>query len=189
MPSNVTLNYIGVALSLASAFFYVFVKSDTSHKPSSSEQARIDANESTNTSEIGVQSDEENLIETETNQTSEDFFDRLGTGKKRVIGISLAVLSGIMYGECFTPVIYTAELDKNKNYIDYLFSFYTGILITSIFYFVLYSAIKKNQPVINPRLVLPGMVSGWMWGIANVCLNKITHLVKIYFNLKKMYNL
>jgi hypothetical protein len=92
-----------------------------------------------------------------------DFFDRLSVGKKRIIGIGLACFSGVMYGECFSPVVYMGEQENNHNYLDYLFSFYTGILLTSVFYFAVYCAIKRNRPVVYANLILPGFVSGWMW--------------------------
>lgn len=50
--------------------------------------------------------------------------------------------------------------------IDYLFGMYSGILITSTFYFGLYSACKLNRPKVYPRVILPGLISGVMWGIA-----------------------
>ena len=49
-----------------------------------------------------------------------------------------------------------------------LFSFYTGIVMTSLAYFVAYCIIKRNKPVINNQIVLPGLCSGILWGIANV---------------------
>lgn len=50
--------------------------------------------------------------------------------------------------------------------VDYLFGFYTGILFVSTFYFVVYSAARRNKPMIYPKLILPGLISGIMWGIA-----------------------
>jgi hypothetical protein len=37
---------------------------------------------------------------------------------------------------------------------------YTGIFITALFYFIIYCVVRKNQPEINPKLVLPGLISG-----------------------------
>ncbi len=65
--------------------------------------------------------------------------------------------------------------------MDYLFSYYTGIFITSLFYFSIYCIYKKNKPILYPQIILPGLVSGWMWGVANIfyflSLNAITQSV------------
>ena len=50
--------------------------------------------------------------------------------------------------------------------IDYTFGLFTGILMTSTFYFVTYAIYKRNKPVLYPKIILPGLVSGIMWGIA-----------------------
>ena len=50
--------------------------------------------------------------------------------------------------------------------IDYLFGYYSGILFVSTFFFVVYAAFRLNKPVIYPKLILPGLISGIMWGIA-----------------------
>jgi len=50
--------------------------------------------------------------------------------------------------------------------IDYLFGVYCGILLASTFYMFVYSAIKWNLPKLYPKTVIPGIVSGIMWGIA-----------------------
>jgi hypothetical protein len=159
VPSNETLNYIGVALAFVSGIFYVFVKSDTSRKTLTVIVQDIDPSEFM--SQQASFNDEESLISVP--DVGGDFFDRLSVGKKRAVGIALACFSGIMYGECFSPVVYVGEQENNHQYLDYLFSFYTGILLTSVFYFVLYCVIKKNQPVVYSNLILPGFISGWMW--------------------------
>ena len=51
---------------------------------------------------------------------------------------------------------------KNLSFTDYVFSLYTGILVTSIFYFAIYCILKKNKPEVNPKAILPGLVSGWV---------------------------
>ena len=50
--------------------------------------------------------------------------------------------------------------------MDYLFGVYCGILLASTTYFFIYAIVRCNQPVIYPKLVLPGLISGILWGIA-----------------------
>jgi len=39
----------------------------------------------------------------------------------------------------------------------------------STFWFLLYCAAMKSNPRINPRLVIPGFISGIMWAVASTC--------------------
>ena len=50
--------------------------------------------------------------------------------------------------------------------LDYVFSHYTGIFAGSTFWFVCYCAYMRGSPRINPRIALPGFLSGVMWAIA-----------------------
>ncbi len=172
MPSNQTYNYIGISLAILSGLFYLFVDSTTQtrHRPV---EADLNEYEDTGQGETISQDDDEILvvrIDDRSSQTpTPGLFDRMSKTQRHVIGILLACFSGIMYGECVTPVIYTGDLTGNRNYINYLYSFYTGIFLTTLFYFVIYCVVKKNQPVLFPNLILPGLVSGWMWGLADLC--------------------
>jgi glucose uptake protein GlcU len=51
---------------------------------------------------------------------------------------------------------------------DYLFGHFSGILLASTFYLVIYSVVKRNRPCVYPRVIVPGLISGIMWGIAMV---------------------
>ena len=52
--------------------------------------------------------------------------------------------------------------------LDYVFSHFTGIYLSSIFYFMLYAAVSKNKPMIYPKAILPAFISGLMWSVAQV---------------------
>lgn len=155
------MNYVGIFLALVSAVFYLFVKSDT-------KKENPEAVESTNSTEVLIQNEDDNR----------DFFEKLNPVKKRLLGIGLAIMSGILYGQCNTPVLYTTQNHESKNYLDYMFSYYTGILLASLGYFIIYCIYKKNKPVVYPQIILPGLISGWMWGAANVCYFLATNALK-----------
>ena len=53
--------------------------------------------------------------------------------------------------------------------MDYVFAHFTGILISSTVYMLIYSAVMKNKPRIYPAVILPGFISGVMWAIADIC--------------------
>ena len=78
-PTNTVLNYVGVALTLVSTIFYIFVKSDTT-KSKSSEKLHPEAVEKLN--ENGVNSsDTIDLM-----QDRSDLFDKLSPTVKRIVG-------------------------------------------------------------------------------------------------------
>jgi len=52
--------------------------------------------------------------------------------------------------------------------MDYVFAHFTGILITSTVYMLIYSAAMKNKPRVYPQVILPGFVSGVMWAVATI---------------------
>ncbi|KAH9513939.1 hypothetical protein Btru_031800 [Bulinus truncatus] len=99
------------------------------------------------------------------------FIENFSPMRKRIIGTVLSVFSGIMYGINFTPSIYVKEhyANASQNDLDYTFAQFSGIYVTSSIYFFLYCAFQKNKPKVYPKVILPGIVSGIMWGIATTC--------------------
>ncbi|CAL1544403.1 unnamed protein product [Lymnaea stagnalis] len=112
-------------------------------------------------------------IESKKESTADDkmFIENFSPMRKRIIGTVLSVFSGIMYGINFTPSIYVKEhySEASQNDLDYTFSQFTGIYVTSSTYFFAYCAFQRNKPKVYPSVILPGIVSGIMWGIATTC--------------------
>ena len=50
--------------------------------------------------------------------------------------------------------------------LDYIFGHFTGILLVSTFWFVVYSVYTRNKPKVYPKVILPALASGIIWGIA-----------------------
>ncbi|ESO13065.1 hypothetical protein HELRODRAFT_159665 [Helobdella robusta] len=50
--------------------------------------------------------------------------------------------------------------------LDYIFPHFTGIFMSSTAYLLVYCALARNNPIIYPNIILPGFVSGLMWGTA-----------------------
>jgi len=93
----------------------------------------------------------------------------------RIIGYILAIVSGLFFGLNVSPTTYiTQHLEKfpgaQKNGLHYVFAHYTGILLTSFFYYVLYIIVKRNKPYLDVQSILPAFISGIMWGIAQAAL-------------------
>uniref|UniRef100_A0A8C7KYN2 Transmembrane protein 144 n=1 Tax=Oncorhynchus kisutch TaxID=8019 RepID=A0A8C7KYN2_ONCKI len=152
--SNPTLNYCGAGCCLLSAVIFFFVKSDVHSQSSRPEE------------------EEPLLIDGCVNADG-------GTPRtKRLVGSLLAVAAGLLYGTSFVPVLYiknhAAHHDSHftgasQFDLDYVLPSFSGIFLTSTVYFLIYCAAMKNTPRVYPRAILPGFVSGVMWGIATCC--------------------
>ncbi|XP_074722698.1 transmembrane protein 144 isoform X2 [Strix uralensis] len=161
--SRPILNYIGAGLSLLSAVIFLFIKTEVQSSSTSLERTPLLRESSINVSE----------------DTSDDsWVNRLSPAKKRLIGCSLAVVAGILYGSSFVPVLYIKDHGRRNETIytgasqfdlDYVFAHFSGIFLTSTIYFLIYCTIRKNKPNVYPQAVLPGFVSGVLWAIANCC--------------------
>ncbi|KAH0616062.1 hypothetical protein JD844_026873 [Phrynosoma platyrhinos] len=136
------LNYIGAGLSVLSTILFLFIRSDVQSSPPSSESTPLLRDHQINSSECGAE-----------NRSDASWVDNLSPLGKRVIGCSLAVMAGILYG----------------SNLDYVFAHFSGIFLTSTVYFLIYCAAMKNSPKVYPEAIIPGFISGVMWGIANCC--------------------
>ncbi len=153
VPSNPTYNYIGVALTLISGVFFVFVKPNTTEKKTDELTDGLITNQ---------QIEEVEEVSTRDNSNQQIYFGNLNKNLKRVIGICLACCSGCLYAFTFTPALYVQDTykDASPNALDYVFSLYTGIFVTSISYFSVYCIVKKNKPVVYPNVILPAICAG-----------------------------
>uniref|UniRef100_A0A3P8XHV8 Transmembrane protein 144a n=1 Tax=Esox lucius TaxID=8010 RepID=A0A3P8XHV8_ESOLU len=148
--SNPTLNYCGAGLCLLSAVIFFFVKSDVhSQSPSTEEQQPL-------------------LID-RVRHTYPHHYTH---------GSLLAVFAGLLYGSSFVPVLYIKNHAAHRDSpfsgasqfdLDYVFAQFSGIFLTSTVYFLIYCSAMKNSPRVYPRAILPGFVSGVMWGVATCC--------------------
>jgi len=153
------LNYVGAVTAVIGVFIFLFVKPSTSNPTSKNPQSQ----------EAKFLLSDPYRVNEETPVQSESFVDSLSEVQKRVLGIFLASVSGFFYGINFNPPQYIVEHTTDTNGLDYVFSHFCGIFITSTFIMIIYCIIKKNKPVLFPEAVLPAIVSGIVWSIAQIC--------------------
>lgn len=170
---KLALNYASVILAALSAIFFLFIKS--SPTPSRQVAYSVQYNEETDIElpkGLKLAEGKDDGMETDF-----PFLNRLSDNVQKILGCGLAALAGLFYGLMFIPDQYIRDHKEDfihhgeypsDNGLYYINSQYSGILLSSLFYFVVYSAIKRNKPMINPAVCLPAMVSGGMWGIANI---------------------
>nr|CAD2171365.1 unnamed protein product [Meloidogyne enterolobii] len=93
----------------------------------------------------------------------------------RLLCICLALISGFFYSVTVIPVIYIQDHlelfpGSPKSGLNYIFSHYFGVFIGATCIFIGYSIIKRNHPIVNPKIILPSLLSGAIWGCGMMCL-------------------
>jgi glucose uptake protein GlcU len=91
--------------------------------------------------------------------------------RKRAVGMTCAIVAGIFFGCSFDPSQYVIDnkYDGSDNSLNYVFSQFLGVLLTSWFYTVVYSLYhyaRGSKPYINAESVLPATLSGVIRGVA-----------------------
>jgi hypothetical protein len=97
--------------------------------------------------------------------------DHMSPTQKRLLGVLMALAAGALYGVNFNPPQYLmdhASEGHSTESLDYVFSHFSGIFLTSTVYFLVYCLLKKNKPEIYPQTILPGFISGVMWAIGTI---------------------
>ncbi|XP_078533118.1 transmembrane protein 144 isoform X2 [Lissotriton helveticus] len=149
------LNYIGAALCFLSAVIFLFVKTDVTPRTVSSESTPLLRN--------SINSDLQ-----QSPPADASWVDRLSPLQKRIIGCSLAIVAGVLYGTNFVPVLYIKDHAK-RNESMYAgasqFGFVSGLLwgIANCCWFMAnhYLSAVVSFPIITAG---PGMIAA-MWGV------------------------
>ena len=90
----------------------------------------------------------------------------------RTVGCVVAIFAGILFGLIFIPSTYIQDHPEgiyesaSKNGLHYVYAMYSGIFFASMFYYIVYLVYKGNRPYLHVQSILPGIISGIMWGIA-----------------------
>ncbi|KAM3866974.1 transmembrane protein 144b [Diretmus argenteus] len=162
--SRPLLNYVGAGLCLLSGLIFFFVRTDVQlHTSSESTPLLMDRRQ--NSGGYGPSS-------------SEFWIHFMGPKSRRFMGCLLAVLSGLLYGSSFAPILYIKSHSSCHDSIfhgaslydlDYVYAQCCGIFLTSTVYFVIYCAAMNNRPRVYSRAILPALLSGLMWAMATYC--------------------
>lgn len=162
------MNYFGVGLCALSALFYLFIKTETQPVNTAGESEPLLRGRAS----TGYEAINEEIPVIEFPNESEYYFDRLNPKIKRIFGTALATIAGLFLALAYIPYLYIIDRFDNasKNSLDYIFSMYSGILLSSFFYFAIYCLFKQNRPFVNVQSIFPAFLNGWLWGVANCSL-------------------
>ena len=105
------------------------------------------------------------------NKVTISFGDDWSEETKRIVGVICALSAGLFFGTSFDPSQYIIDHDYNgdDDTLNYVFSQYLGILLTSWTYTVLYCIYcyyYDVHPYITSEIFIPATASGIIWGIA-----------------------
>lgn len=125
------LNYVGVALAVVALGMYTMIK--TGSNKSTKAVVALSSREISDA-----------LFEDQSNEPAEP---SKKSGRQQVVGITFAVLAGVMFGNTFTPPDYIRLNQHGPTApLDYVFSHFIGIFATSTLWCV---------PLAVPPLSLP----------------------------------
>ncbi|KAK5896697.1 hypothetical protein CesoFtcFv8_009834 [Champsocephalus esox] len=162
--SRPILNYCGAGMCLLSGLIFFFVKTNVELHPIS-ESIPLLLERRINSSSYCPSS-------------SEFWIDIIGLKTRRFVGYLLSVVSGLLYGSIYSPILYIKSRSSFRDSmfygasdydLDYIHSVSSGILATSTVYFTIYCIVMKNRPRVYSKVILPGIVSGLMWASATYC--------------------
>lgn len=98
-------------------------------------------------------------------------------GSQKLLGFAAAIIAGVLYGSNFdfaTWLQQQGEADE-KNHVPprhaadaahYVISHFVGIFATTAIYFLVTYATSQKKPYVGREIVLPGILSGMAWAIA-----------------------
>ncbi|KAM4585741.1 transmembrane protein 144b [Fundulus diaphanus] len=162
--SRPVLNYCGAGLCLLSGLVFFFVRSDVKLQQESET--------------IPLLIDRRSISGSFVQRSSAYWIDTVGPKMRRIIGCMLAVMTGLLYGSSFAPILYIKNHSTCPDSIfygasvydlDYVHAQTSGVFLASAVYFVIYCAVMKNKPRVYPRAILPGFLSGLMWTAGTYC--------------------
>jgi len=162
------LNILGIGFALISMTLASFVK-PTIKSQESYEAAKITDDEDLSNPLANPTSDVDGNLQTPLLDDSTPT-----PNSQRLTGVVLAMVAGFFFGTNFDPPQYVMDRvdGASSDALDYVFSHFCGILLTSVLWFVVYCCYKQyySKPAqkldLNPDVIVPALISGIMWAIA-----------------------
>jgi len=105
---------------------------------------------------------------------------RIPPASKTIVGITLAIFSGLLYGVNIVPMSLWSQKQILEGHtpgaLDFVISHFTGIYLFSTIIFLGYNVVQR-PPQVFPQSILPSFISGAMWGIAQCGLMMATGIL------------
>ncbi len=160
------MNNISVFVFIVAIFLVFFVDTQTSMNPVE-KQPLIIRIAHTDSPSYGSTSSTVALVQEPDNSTSttsseNSIFSNVTKRNKWLIGIASSVISGAAFGFSTTTILYVIDNypDSSQNLSDYMFSLSTGVLLSSLAYFVIYCAYMKDRLKCDGQIFFPSLLTG-----------------------------
>ncbi|EGC30078.1 hypothetical protein DICPUDRAFT_50939 [Dictyostelium purpureum] len=159
--SHPAMNWIGFGCIVAAIVFFFFIKPTLENEDTESNSYSSIVDDYPIINEAGYRGSIQS-----SKLTEKSFFERIPQPMKTMLGIGLAIFSGIMYGVNMVPMQLWKQSDPSANPLSFIFCHFSGIFIFNTIVFFVYAIIKR-PPQVFPQTMLPSFFSGVLWGIAN----------------------
>ena len=163
------LNGFGVALACLALYVASKIDGTTNSNSNSNSSSNSNSNSTSGMRKIDVDEEREDNAFLNNNNNDEDEALR----KKQTFGITLSLLSGVLYGVNFNPAenLRLRSGAHSDDALDYVFLNYYGIFGTTLVAFALHylHVVRKatdRYPELRQETIVPAFISGVMWGIA-----------------------
>jgi hypothetical protein len=171
VPPYPVLNYLGLVAAILSVFLYLPVKSESKTSSSSSSSSSSSKSAAINHNDHYDQLEAQESALSETESMGEEIIAQKQVAgpfwtKDKIFGFGLSMIAGVLYGSNMIPVKSLQDKYPDANPLEFALSHYIGIWLTSTAFMIGYALFKKNNPFVNPKSLLPAMVAGTGWGIA-----------------------
>uniref|UniRef100_A0A1I8I332 Transmembrane protein 144 n=1 Tax=Macrostomum lignano TaxID=282301 RepID=A0A1I8I332_9PLAT len=176
VPNSLAFNYAGVAISAVASVLFFFEGSISVYDDVFANQEQGSSTGLYPSLSAGRRRGDKAPIVSQTAPVpaapqqlqKQPFWLQMSPLRRRIFGVTLSVLIGPMFGVGFVPTYYVQAHvpGASKNGLDYVFAHFTGIFCASSVFLILYTVVTGNRPSGSPRIILPAIVSGMMWGVA-----------------------
>lgn len=172
------LNWLGILMIFISMLVFFFIK------PHLDSESRKNFGSSVS---VSINSGEDKLPFLEDDEEQGDqhiihvskrpepkLVDRIPKKFRTIVGIFLAIFSGMLYGINLVPYkLWEQDQNPEPKPLAFILSHFTGIFLFSTLVWIVYSLVKR-PPQVFPQTMLPSFISGAMWGVAQCGLTVAT---------------
>ena len=172
-------NFVGLVLASVSLIFFSLASAFDDFEPAREvEIKKVNSEASTAASSCGDLPDIEDGQTTMQKPATLKHGERGDAGSDRanrmkaMLGFSMAILAGVLFGSTFDlPMDLKNGIfgpDHSQHIMDYVFSHFIGISAAASFALTVYITVRGKKSQLPRQLIVPSLVSGVIWGIAQV---------------------
>lgn len=160
------LNVFGVILAVLSLAPFAFMRKEETPEDSSAEPA------ATKPPLLDTESPDPIVMQ----QVDRDQARQLAPAQaeqtgKFLVGFIVALIAGVFMGSNFDPPTYLQQIgppEHSSNSMDYVISHFCGIVLATAVYLGVSFGVKGSEMYFGKEVILPGILSGILWGIAQI---------------------